>query len=92
MRLVKNKSKDDSFFAPAILGAMTIFLPCATTQAMEIIAIGTANPFYAAAIMFAFMLGTSPTFLIFGFLLNQGASWFRKYFPTSSENSQGVFF
>ena len=80
-KIIRNKSKSDSVFAPAILGAMTIFIPCATTQAMEVIAIGTGNPLYAAAIMFAFVLGTSPTFLIFGFLLNQGSTWFRKYFP-----------
>lgn len=80
-RLVRNESRSNSIFAPAILGAMTIFIPCATTQAMEVIAIGTGNPLYAAAIMFAFVLGTMPTFLIFGFLLNKGASWFQKYFP-----------
>ncbi|NCP46873.1 hypothetical protein AUJ42_02515 [Candidatus Collierbacteria bacterium CG1_02_44_10] len=81
-KLAKNESKSNSIFAPALLGLMTIFLPCAVTQAMEVVAIGTGNPLYGAAIMFAFVLGTSPTFLIFGFLLNQGAGWFRKYFPT----------
>jgi sulfite exporter TauE/SafE len=80
-RLAKDKSQSKSWFAPTILGLLTVFLPCATTQAMEVVAIGTGNPLYGAAIMFAFILGTSPTFLIFGFLLNQGASWFRKYFP-----------
>ncbi len=80
-RLAKSQSKSDSIFAPAMLGLFTVFLPCATTQAMEIIAIGTANPLYSAAIMFSFVLGTTPTFLIFGFLLNKGAGWFRRYFP-----------
>jgi hypothetical protein len=61
---------------------MTVFIPCATTQAMEIIAIGTGNRIYGAAIMFAFILGTSPTFLIFGFLLNRGSTTFNRYFPT----------
>ena len=81
-KLAKNESKSNSIFAPAILGLMTIFIPCAVTQAMEIVAISTGNPFYAATIMFAFILGTSPTFLIFGFLLNQGSAMFKKYFPT----------
>lgn len=80
-RLIKKQSKDDSVFAPAILGLMTVFIPCATTQAMEIVAIGTGSPLYGAAIMFAFVLGTSPTFLIFGFLLNKGSASFQKYFP-----------
>lgn len=81
-RIVKNESKSSSLFAPAILGLMTVFLPCATTQAMEIVAIGTGSPLYGAAIMFAFILGTSPTFLIFGFLINKGSATFQKYFPT----------
>lgn len=81
-RLVKNEAKSSSLFAPALLGLMTIFLPCATTQAMEVVAIGTGNPLYGAAIMFAFILGTSPTFLIFGFLINKGSATFQKYFPT----------
>ncbi|KKU14746.1 MAG: putative membrane protein [Microgenomates group bacterium GW2011_GWC2_45_8] len=81
-KLAKNESKSNSVFAPALLGLMTVFLPCATTQAMEVIAVGTGNPLYGAAIMFAFVLGTSPTFLIFGFLLNQGSNRFKKYFPS----------
>jgi len=80
-KLAKNESRSNSVFAPGLLGLMTVFLPCATTQAMEVIAIGTGNPLYGAAIMFAFVLGTSPTFLIFGFILNQGSTWFKKYFP-----------
>jgi sulfite exporter TauE/SafE len=81
-RLVKNESKSSSLFASALLGLMTVFIPCAITQAMEIVAIGTGNPLYGAAIMFAFILGTSPTFLIFGFLLNKGSASFKKHFPT----------
>ena len=80
-RLAKNESKSKSIFAPFLLGLTTIFLPCAVTQATEIIAIGTGNPFYGAAIMFAFILGTFPTFLLFGFLLNTTAKAFQKYFP-----------
>ena len=80
-RLAKNESQSQSLFAPFLLGLSTVFLPCAVTQATEVIAIGTGNPLYGAAIMFAFILGTSPTFLIFGFLLNSSAKAFQKYFP-----------
>lgn len=81
VRLAKNESRSQSLFAPFLLGLSTVFLPCAVTQATEVIAIGTGNPLYGAAIMFAFILGTSPTFLFFGFLLNSGAKAFQKYFP-----------
>jgi uncharacterized protein len=80
-RLAKNESQSQSLFAPFLLGLSTVFLPCAVTQATEVIAIGTGNPLYGAAVMFAFVLGTSPTFLLFGFLLNSGAKAFQKYFP-----------
>lgn len=74
-------SKMYNIFAPALLGLLTVFIPCAVTQAMEVVAIGTGSPLYGAAIMFAFVLGTSPTFMIFGFILNKGGSIFQKYFP-----------
>lgn len=80
-RLARNESHSQSIFAPFLLGLTTVFIPCAVTQATEVIAIGTGNPLYGAAIMFAFILGTSPTFVVFGFLLNSGAKVFQKYFP-----------
>lgn len=80
-RLAKNESKSSSLFAPFLLGLTTVFLPCAVTQGVEVIAIGTGNPLYGAAIMLSFILGTAPTFLLFGFLLNSGAKAFQKYFP-----------
>jgi sulfite exporter TauE/SafE len=79
-RLVKNNSKNQSLFTPAILGILTIFLPCAVTQAMEIIALGTANPIKAALIMFAFTLGTSPAFFILSFFLTKLNQKFQRTF------------
>lgn len=68
MRMVRNKSKSKDLFAPAFLGAMTIFIPCGTTLAMEALAISSANAFLGAAIMAAFTLGTVPLFFGVGFL------------------------
>lgn len=65
-RLVRNTSKSKVLFAPAILGFMTIFIPCGITQAMEVLAINSGNPILGALIMFAFVLGTSPLFAILG--------------------------
>lgn len=81
-RIVKDESKSQSLFAPLILGMSTVFLPCAVTQAMEIVALGTGNPLYGALIMFAFVLGTSPTFFILGFVVSKLSGvlkgWFYK--------------
>lgn len=66
-RIVRNQSKSKSVFAPAILGAFTIFIPCGTTQAMMALSIGSGNPWMGAAVLFAFILGTSPLFFILGY-------------------------
>lgn len=65
-RLVRNTSKSKALFTPAILGLMTIFVPCGVTQAMEVLAINSGNPVYGALILFSFVLGTSPLFLLLG--------------------------
>lgn len=67
-RIVRNQSKSKDFFAPAILGAMTIFIPCGTTIAMEALAISSANAIVGAGIMAAFILGTMPLFFGIGAL------------------------
>ncbi len=64
-KLIKNESQK-KFVGPALLGALTILIPCGITQAVMILAIGTGNPILSAAIMFAFTLGTSPIFLGLG--------------------------
>ena len=66
-RMVRNKSKSKSIFAPAILGSFTVFIPCGTTQAMMALAIGSGSPLLGAAILFAFILGTSPLFFVLGY-------------------------
>lgn len=67
-RMVRNQSKSKDIFAPALLGAMTIFIPCGTTIGMEALAISSANPISGAAIMAAFILGTIPLFFGIGLL------------------------
>lgn len=66
LRLMRNESKSASLFAPAVLGFMTILIPCGVTQAMMILAVSSANALFGASIMFAFTLGTSPVFLALG--------------------------
>lgn len=66
-KLVKNQTKSKQFFAPAILGAFTVFIPCGTTQAMMLLAVSTANPFLGAAVMFVFIIATTPLFFSLGY-------------------------
>jgi len=66
-RFVRKQSKRADLFAPALLGAFTVFIPCGTTQAMMALAIGSGNPILGAATLFAFILGTSPLFFTLGY-------------------------
>lgn len=79
-RHIRNQSKSKDLFAPAFLGALTIFIPCGTTLAMEALAISSGNPFSGAAIMGAFVLGTSPLFFGLGFLTTVLGDAFRTKF------------
>lgn len=65
-RLLRGTTKSRALFTPAILGFLTIFVPCGVTQAMAVLAINTGNPVYGALIMFAFILGTAPLFTMLG--------------------------
>ncbi len=79
-RLIKNTSKSQNLFAPAILGLMTIFVPCGVTQAMEVLAINSGNPLYGALIMLFFVLGTSPLFAILGIITTKlSDAWNKKF-------------
>lgn len=79
-RMVRNQSKSKDLFAPALLGAMTLFIPCGTTLAMEALAISSANAFLGASIMFVFILGTSPLFFGVGWLTTVLGDNFRERF------------
>lgn len=79
-RLVRSQSKSKDIFAPALLGAMTIFIPCGTTLAMEALAISSANAFVGASIMIAFILGTVPLFFGVGFVTSILGDAFRSKF------------
>ncbi len=57
---------------PLVLGALTFFLPCGFTQAMQIYALGTGNFLQGGLIMALFALGTAPGFLGIGGLSTLG--------------------
>lgn len=79
-RMIRKESKSKDVFAPAILGSLTIFIPCGTTQAMMALAVASANPLLGAAVLFAFILGTSPVFFILGYFATRLADKFQKTF------------
>jgi len=71
LKIIRNKSKNNSYLSPALIGFLTILIPCGVTQAMMILAASSANVFSGAGIMFAFTLGTSPLFFLAGLTISK---------------------
>ncbi len=85
LKLARNQAKSKSIFAPALLGAFTVFIPCGTTQAMMALAVASGSPWQASLIMFAFVLGTSPLFFVLGYLVTKlGESLHQKFMKVAA--------
>lgn len=76
-RILRRSAKGESHFTPLLLGFFTVFIPCGTTQAMEVLAIGSGSAAAGAAILAVFTLGTAPFFFGIGVLANTGARAFQ---------------
>jgi sulfite exporter TauE/SafE len=71
-RVIRRQSKgDDRWITPLILGGLTVLIPCGITQSIMTLAMASGNPFFGAALMFAFILGTSPLFFIVAYFTSQ---------------------
>jgi len=68
------------WFTPLFLGALTVLIPCGVTQAMMAVALATGSPLQGAALMFAFVLGTSPVFFLVAYLTTQVGVRLEKWF------------
>ena len=66
LRINKKKESEYSNTNSAVMGAMTFFLPCGFTQAMQLYAMTTGNPVSGALIMGTFAIGTAPGLLGIG--------------------------
>jgi sulfite exporter TauE/SafE/copper chaperone CopZ len=79
---IKNREqKEYSHINSMLVGALTFFLPCGFTQAMQLYAVSTGNFWSGALIMGTFALGTAPGLLGVGGLTSilQG-SFAKKFF------------
>lgn len=69
--MVRAQSKRADWFAPALLGLFTVFIPCGTTQAMMALSVATGNPLGGALVLGVFVLGTSPMFFLLGYSIDK---------------------
>ena len=80
-RYIRRKARNGGGnFAPLFLGALTVLIPCGVTQAMMAVAVGTGSALQGAALMFAFVLGTSPVFFVVAYLTMQLGARLEKAF------------
>lgn len=80
-RFIRKRSKNgDSWFTPLFLGVLTVLIPCGVTQTMMAAAIASGNPLTGAALMFAFVLGTSPVFFALSYFATRLGALTEKYF------------
>lgn len=79
-RLLRTQSKSSHFFAPIVVGFLTVLIPCSVTQGMAVLAIASGSPWTGALIMFSFVLGTTPMFLAIGYLTTRMSESFHKKF------------
>lgn len=70
-RFIGARARAGGAAGPAILGALTVLIPCSVTLAVELLAARTQSPLRGAQIMTAFTLGTAPLFLA----LAVGGAW-----------------
>ena len=71
-RWFRRKSKQqESLTTPMLLGFFSILIPCGVTQSVMAVAMASGNPLIGAAIMAAFILGTSPLFFTAVYLASQ---------------------
>ncbi|MFW5879528.1 MAG: sulfite exporter TauE/SafE family protein, partial [bacterium] len=63
-----DSSKKASLYSAFGFGALTFFLPCGFTQAMQLYVLGKGDPVFGAIAMAVFAIGTLPSFLSIGYL------------------------
>lgn len=77
VRLVRRGTKTEAMAGPAILGSLTILIPCGVTLGVMVLAVASGSPIRGASMMGAFVLGTSPLFAILGYAARRSATAFR---------------
>ena len=73
-RFVRGRARSTSAVAPAMLGFVTILIPCGVTLSVEALALTSGSAWAGAAIMAVFVIGTSPLFAALGYAARKAAT------------------
>lgn len=77
---IRKVSKNQGDFAAFLLGVLTVLIPCGVTQAMMVLAVGSASAASGMLIMFFFVLGTIPIFFILGYFATALSQMYHRFF------------
>lgn len=77
---IHDLSEKDSKAAPFGLGALTFFLPCGFTQALQLYVLSKGDALTGALIMFTFSLGTLPALMSLSAISSFAKGSFKRYF------------
>jgi sulfite exporter TauE/SafE len=67
-RVVRDRARSRAALAPAVLGLVTVLIPCGVTLSVEALALSSGSVLAGAATMAVFVLGTGPLFAMLGYL------------------------
>jgi sulfite exporter TauE/SafE len=76
-RLVRRSGRFGGALAPALLGLATVLIPCGVTLSMEFVALASGSPLSGAAVMAAFVFGTTPLFAVLGYAARRSTTALR---------------
>jgi len=76
-RLVRRSGRWGGALGPAVLGLATVLIPCGVTLSMEFLAVASGSPLSGAAVMAAFVVGTSPLFAALGYAARRSSAALR---------------
>ncbi|MFC9966497.1 MULTISPECIES: urease accessory protein UreH domain-containing protein [Nocardia] len=77
MRVLRKRARSQAAVAPAALGVLTVLIPCGVTLSVAALALASGSPWWGAAIMAVFVLGTSPLFAVLGYAARVAATAWR---------------
>jgi len=76
-RLVRRSGQWGGALGPGMLGLATILIPCGVTLSMEFLAVASGSPVSGAAVMAAFVIGTTPLFAALGYAARRSTAALR---------------
>nr|WP_239070923.1 sulfite exporter TauE/SafE family protein [Amycolatopsis sp. SID8362] len=77
MKVVRSRTRSQAALAPALLGVVTVLIPCGVTLSVEALALASGSAVAGAATMAVFVLGTAPLFALLGYAVRKAATAWR---------------